>query len=207
VRFLLLSDQAHPHIYSHRFPENLPPFDLVLAAGDLPGAYLEYVATKVRVPVLFVPGNHGEEWVWEEGRRKRPGGMVNLHGRLFRYRGLLLYGIGGVPRYREGEGQLAPGELFHLALKPFPVAFPRRLLRGHGVDVLLTHAPPPGPTAGEDFAHRGASAFLLFHRLFRPRLHVHGHTPLIGANPERRHRTLLGVEVIHAQGYALVQLP
>ncbi|MDT7922771.1 MAG: phosphohydrolase, partial [Thermus sp.] len=46
-----------------------------------------------------------------------------------------------------------------------------------------------------------------FHRLFRPRLHVHGHTPLIGANPERRHRTLLGVEVIHAQGYALVQLP
>jgi hypothetical protein len=167
------------------FPENLPPFDLVLAAGDLPGAYLEYVATKVRVPVLFVPGNHGEEWVWEEGRRKRPGGVVNLHGRLLRYRGLLLYGIGGVPRYREGEGQLAPGELFHLALKPFPVVFPRRLLRGHGVDVLLTHAPPPGPTAGEDFAHRGASAFLLFHRLFRPRLHVHGHTPLIGANPER----------------------
>jgi predicted phosphodiesterase len=59
VRLLLLSDQAHPHIYSPRFPENLPPFDLVLAAGDLPGAYLEYVATKVRVPVLFVPGNHG----------------------------------------------------------------------------------------------------------------------------------------------------
>lgn len=75
------------------------------------------------------------------------------------------------------------------------------------MDVLLTHAPPPGPTAGEDFAHRGASAFLLFHRLFRPRLHVHGHTPLLGANPERRHRTPLGVEVVHAQGYALIGLP
>ena len=69
VRLLVLSDQVHPHIHSPRFPENLPPFDLVLAAGDLPGAYLEYVATKVRVPVLFVPGNHGEEWVLEEGRR------------------------------------------------------------------------------------------------------------------------------------------
>mgnify|MGYP006925704906 CR=1 FL=1 len=63
-----------------------------------------------------------------------------------------------------------------------------------------------GPSAGEDFAHRGARAFLLFHRLFRPRLHVHGHTPLLGANPERRHRTPLGVEVVHAQGYALIAL-
>ncbi|BDA36689.1 phosphohydrolase [Thermus thermophilus] len=202
VRLLVLSDQVHPHIHSPRFPENLPPFDLVLAAGDLPGAYLEYVATKVRVPVLFVPGNHGEEWVLEEGRRKRPGGVVNLHGRLFRHQGRLFYGIGGVPRYREGEGQLSEGELLRLALKPFP----RRLLLGHGVDVLLTHAPPPGPSAGEDFAHRGARAFLLFHRLFRPRLHVHGHTPLLGANPERRHRTPLGVEVVHAQGYALIAL-
>ena len=177
VRLLVLSDQVHPHIHSPRFPENLPPFDLVLAAGDLPGAYLEYVATKVRGPV-----------------------------RLFRHQGRLFYGIGGVPRYREGEGQLSEGELLRLALKPFPLAFPRRLLLGHGVDVLLTHAPPPGPSAGEDFAHRGARAFLLFHRLFRPRLHVHGHTPLLGANPERRHRTPLGVEVVHAQGYALIAL-
>jgi len=206
VRLLLLSDQVHPHVHSPRFPENLPPFDLVLAAGDLPGTYLEYVATKVRVPVLYVPGNHGEEWVLEEGRRKRPGGVVNLHGRLFRHQGLLFYGIGGVPRYREGEGQLSEGELLRLALKPFPLAFPRRLLLGHGVDVLLTHAPPPGPSAGEDFAHRGAGAFLLLHRLYRPRLHVHGHTPLLGANPKRRHRTPLGVEVVHAQGYALIAL-
>lgn len=133
VRLLLLSDQVHPHIHSPRFPENLPPFDLVLAAGDLPGEY-------------------------------------------------------------------------RLALKPLPLLLPRRLLLGHGLDVLLTHAPPPGPTSGEDFAHRGAGAFLLLHRLYRPRLHVHGHTPLLGANPKRRHRTPLGVEVVHAQGYALIAL-
>ncbi|RTH39182.1 phosphohydrolase, partial [Thermus scotoductus] len=53
MRLLLLSDQVHPHIHSPRFPENLPSFGLVLAAGDLPGEYLEYVATKVQVPVLF----------------------------------------------------------------------------------------------------------------------------------------------------------
>ncbi|WP_353513799.1 metallophosphoesterase [Thermus sp. LT1-2-5] len=205
VRLLLLADQVHPHIHSPRFPNNLPPFDLVLAAGDLPGTYLEYVATKVAVPVLFVPGNHGEEWVWEAEGKKRPGGVVNLHGRLFRHGGLLFYGIGGVPRYREGEGQLGETELFRLALKPL-FLLPRRLLKGHGVDVLLTHAPPPGPTAGEDFAHRGAGAFLLFHRLFRPRLHVHGHTPLLGASPLRGYRTPLGVEVVHAQGYALLSL-
>ncbi len=207
LRLLLLADQVHPHIHSQRFPGNLPPFDLVLAAGDLPGEYLEYVASKVEVPVLFVPGNHGEEWVWEEGQRRRPGGVVNLHGRLFRYGGRLFYGIGGVPRYREGEGQLLEAELYRLALKPLPLLFPRRLLLGHGLDVLLTHAPPPGPTAGRDFAHRGSPALGLFHRLFRPRLHVHGHTPLLGAHPQRRHRTPWGVEVVHAQGYALTELP
>ncbi|GAA5334151.1 metallophosphoesterase [Thermus hydrothermalis] len=205
MRLLLLSDQVHPHIHSPRFPHNLPPFDLVLAAGDLPGEYLEYVASKVAVPVLYVPGNHGEEWVWEEGRKKRPGGVVNLHGRLYRHQGLLFYGIGGVPRYREGEGQLAEAALYRLALKPL-FLLPRRLLGGHGVDVLLTHAPPPGPTAGEDHAHRGSGAFLLFHRLFRPRLHVHGHTPLLGANPKRGYRTPLGVEVVHVQGYTLLTL-
>lgn len=85
------------------------PFDLVLAAGDLPGAYLEYVATKVRVPVLFVPGNHGEEWVLEEGRRKRPGGVVNLHGRLFRHQGRLFYGIGGCPAIGRGRASFPRG--------------------------------------------------------------------------------------------------
>ena len=117
VRLLVLSDQVHPHIHSPRFPENLPPFDLVLAAGDLPGAYLEYVATKVRVPVLFVPGNHGEEWVLEEGRRKRPGGVVNLHGRLFRHQG----GRGG-----QGTGGHAGEGLIDARSPPLPVDLRRR---------------------------------------------------------------------------------
>ncbi|WP_425427257.1 metallophosphoesterase [Thermus amyloliquefaciens] len=205
LRLLVLADQTHPHVHSPRFPENLGPFDLVLGAGDLPGEYLEYVASKVAVPVLYVPGNHGEEWVGEGQERRRPGGAVNLHGRLFAHRGLLLYGVGGVPRYREGEGQLSEGELLALALKPL-FLLPRRLLWGHGVDVLLTHAPPPGPTAGEGFPHRGSPAFLLLHRLLRPRLHVHGHVPLLGAPSFRRHRTPLGVEVVHVQGYALLSL-
>lgn len=206
MRLLLVSDQVHPHLHTPRFPQNLPPLDLVLAAGDLPGDYLEYLASKVAVPVLYVFGNHGEEWVGEGPGRRRPGGVVLLHGRLFVHRGLWIYGIGGVPRYREGEGQFSEGELLRLVLKPFPLAFPRRLGKGHGVDLLLTHAPPPGPSAGQDFAHRGSPALALFHRLYRPRVHVHGHVPLLGANPPRRHRTPLGVEVVNAQGYALLEL-
>lgn len=208
VRILALSDEVHPWIYRQRFPADLPPFDLVLAAGDLPGNYLEFVATKVEVPVLYVQGNHGEECVQDYlGHLTLPGGVIWAHGRLVALGDLLIAGWGGVPRYNarsEGQYEERTAELRFLSW--WARLAPRRWRRGHGVDILLSHAPPPGPHAGKDFAHRGSRALGLFHRLYRPRLHVHGHVHLYEAEPRREYRSPEGVRVVNAFGYTLIEL-
>ena len=55
VRALVIADEeANLPVRTLR---DLAP-DLVLSAGDLPWQYIEYVASCVDVPVVFVPGNH-----------------------------------------------------------------------------------------------------------------------------------------------------
>lgn len=97
MRILALSDQIHPFIYQERFPHNLPAFDLVLLAGDLPGSYIEFVATKVQVPVVYVHGNHQEEYVQDYlGNLTPPGGAIKAHGRIVDVAGVRIAGWGGV---------------------------------------------------------------------------------------------------------------
>ncbi len=208
MRILALSDQIKPFIYQASFPRNLPPIDLVLIAGDLPGHYIEFVATKVKAPVYYVTGNHAEEYVQDYlGKRKPPGGVIDLHGHLARVGPILLAGWGGVPHYKAaGAGQYTEAQATARFLAWTPVLLPRRLKSGHGVDLLLTHAPPPGPHAGTDYAHRSSSALGLFHRLFRPRLHIHGHVHYYESDPDRSYITPEGSRVINAFGYTLFEL-
>lgn len=58
MRLLVIADAVSPVVYSNNFPENLAPFDAVLSAGDIPGYLLEFIATKTRVPPVYVFGNH-----------------------------------------------------------------------------------------------------------------------------------------------------
>lgn len=98
MRILALSDQIHPFIHQERFPHNLPPFDLVLLAGDLPGSYIEFVATKVRVPVVYVHGNHKEEYVQDYLGNLTPlAGPSRPTGALWMWPGCGLRAGGGVP--------------------------------------------------------------------------------------------------------------
>lgn len=180
----------------------------MLCAGDLPGDYMEFVATKVTVPVLYVEGNHNEENVKDYlGGMHPPGGVINMHGRLMHLGGLWIAGWGGVPRYKSGgDGQYSDFEASARFWAWWPLLGPKRMQRQHGVDILLTHAPPPGPHAGKDYAHRGSQALGLFHRLYLPKVHVHGHVHLYEAQPQREYRSELGVRVINAFCYVLIEL-
>lgn len=208
MRILALADQQHPFIHQTRFPDNLPPFELVLVAGDLPGSYIEFVATKVTVPVIYVHGNHKEEYVQDYlGNLSPPGGAIKGHGNIVSVAGLRIAGWGGCPRYNQRDvGQYTESEAMSKFASWLPILKPRQLTTGHGVDILLSHAPPPGPHAGEDFAHRGSSSLEWFHRMYRPRLHVHGHVHLYEAQPKREYLTQTGVRVVNAFEYTLIEL-
>ena len=56
VRVLAVADEVNDALWGARAATLAP--DLVLAAGDLPWDYLEFLASVTDRPVVFVPGNH-----------------------------------------------------------------------------------------------------------------------------------------------------
>lgn len=210
VRILAISDAVSPVIYSQNFPHNLPHFDVVFGAGDLPGHLLEFIATKTRTTPVYVIGNHADAYLRPaddpDGPMRLPGGCVNAHRRLLRVGPLLVVGLEGSGRYKPGPHQYSQLSYLLLLLTLTPQLLWARWRYGRAVDVLLTHAAPVGPHAGSDWPHRGIRAFNLFHRLWRPRVHVHGHVHLVGANASRRYRSPEGVEVINAFEFTTFEL-
>lgn len=207
MKILAIADEVSPVVYSENFPKNLPPFDLVLSAGDMPGHVLEFVATKVQVPVLYVLGNHGDGYLRDgDGHKHLPGGCINVHGRVVRAGGVLVAGFEGSARYRPGPHQYSESEMSLLTYRLAPKLLVNRWRYGRAVDILLTHAPPKGPHEGDDYPHRGLPAFNRFARHWKPRLHVHGHVHLQGANAPREYLSPEGVRVVNGYNFALIDL-
>lgn len=207
MRILAVADVVSPIVYSSNFPGNLKSFDLTLAAGDLPGNYLEFIATRTDTPPLFVFGNHPLEYLQdEEGVLRPPGGCIDAHLKVFEAGGLRILGVEGSARYKDGPHQYSEAEFSYMLLRLWPRLWWLERRHGRAVDVLLTHAPPLGPHAGADRPHRGVPAFNAFHRRWRPRLHVHGHVHLSGANAAREYTTEEGVRVVNAFDFALIDI-
>ncbi len=208
MRLLLIADAVSPVVYSTNFPGNLAPLDAILSAGDIPGYLLEFLATKSRVPPVYVFGNHayGKLRDPETDEEHPPGGCIDAHLRVVEVGGLLIAGVEGSLRYRPGPHQYTQWQFRALTRRLYPRLLWNRARFGRAVDVLLTHAPPVGPNAGDDRVHQGVGAFNEFHRLWRPRLHVHGHVHLSGANAPREYVTPEGVRVVNAYEFTVVEL-
>lgn len=185
VRVLAVSDEVDEGLYvDARVARDA---ELVLACGDLPFEYLGYLMDALRVPLVFVPGNHDPDvsgYRLSRGgltlragmpaRAPWPDGAINAEGRVVEVLGLRIAGLGGCLRYHDGPNQYTEGQQRRRA---------HRLARrarwaardGHHTDVLLTHAPPRGVGDGDDPPHRG---FQCLHGLAGS-LHVplllHGH--------------------------------
>src|SRR5574344_3038104 len=58
MRFLCVSDQIDPLVYSASVSERYGDVDAVLCAGDLPMDYIDFSVTTLNNPTYFVFGNH-----------------------------------------------------------------------------------------------------------------------------------------------------
>lgn len=208
ARILAIADAVSPVVYSSNFPGNLAPFDVVLSAGDMPGKVLEFVATKTRVSPLFVFGNHASGYLRDPhtDELRPPGGCIDMHMRVVTVAGLIVVGIEGSLRYRPGPHQYTQAAFRQMVMRLAPRLWWNKRRHGRAVDVLLTHAAPRGPNEGDDPVHAGVAAFNHFHRLFKPRLHVHGHVHLVGANAPRSYVSAEGVRVVNAYEFTLIDL-
>lgn len=157
--------------------------DLVLAAGDLPWDYLEFLVSCLEVPVVFVPGNHDpriDSGVSPDGQGPR--GAVNADVDVVEAAGLRIAGLGGCVRYNDGSHQYTQAEYDRRAKRLM-----RTARRRGAIDVLLTHAPPFELGDDDDPAHIGIKALHPVLEALRPPWHLHGHIHPYGrAKPDRR---------------------
>jgi Icc-related predicted phosphoesterase len=180
--------------------------DMVLGCGDLPFDYLEYLVSRLDVPLFYVPGNHDPDLkppdtTWTPARTALPDpgaqGCVNVDGRVVEERGWRIAGLGGSLRYKAGPNQYSQGQMGRRALRLEFALRLKRLQRGRKLDILVTHAPPFGLAEAKDAAHVGFVSFLRLIRNFRPALAVHGHVHPYGrAIAERQIGATLVVNVV-----------
>ena len=62
MKVLLVSDETDRYLWDDYKPGNLDGLDLILAAGDLKSNYLSFLVTFANCPLLYVPGNHDENF-------------------------------------------------------------------------------------------------------------------------------------------------
>jgi len=197
VKILAISDRVVEGIYSAHICDRFGDVDMVLACGDLPYSYLEYVVTMLNAPCFFVHGNHDRPEYMADGRTlTKPGGWVNLDERTVKAKGILLGGLEGSIRYKpRAPFQYTESEMAYKVWRMTPALLMNRVLYGRYLDILITHSPPFGIHDGEDLPHRGFKALLGFIARFRPRYLFHGHKHIYGPEPSRTR--YLDTEVIN----------
>lgn len=209
MKILTVSDKVEQLIYSPAIKRLYADVDLVLACGDLPHYYLEFIVTMLGGPLFYVIGNHAnavkkrwaprEEWEF-------PGGCENIDGRVVRYRKLLIAGLEGSMRYNDNpDFQYTEREMAHKVWRLVPPLILNRLRYGRYLDILVAHAPPAGIHDKPDRCHQGFPVFRTFMERFRPRYLIHGHIHVYGPDEETvtRYRQ---TQVVNTYGHKVIEI-
>lgn len=213
---LAVADEVDDAAYGSRLDGVRP--SLIVGCGDLPADYLEYLQTRLNVPLVYVPGNHDPDLtppsdpVWPptpqtSNLRDPPGplGGINADATVVDVAGLRLAGLGGSIRYRDGPNQYTQQQMRTRARRLRRRAAWKRLRDRRDVDVVVTHAPPFGVgDEPDDPAHVGVQALVDLIERWRPRLLLHGHIHPYGV--ELADRTLGETTIVNVVPMRLLEL-
>jgi len=205
MKILTVSDKVVESIYSEAIKQRFDDVDLVLACGDLPPYYLEFIVTMLNAPLLYVLGNHDQGIFTADGKFKHaPMGGINLDERVVRVKGSLIGGLEGSMRYSgRGDHQYTEQDMRWKALRMAPALWWNRLRHGRWLDILITHAPPYGIHDDTDLCHTGFKTFLRMMDTYRPRYLIHGHQHVYSPNTTIR-TTYHDTQVVNTYGYQVI---
>ena len=197
MKILALADEELMEYWDYYVPGRLKEYDLILSAGDLKAAYLSFVVTMARAPVMYVPGNHDTGYAVTE-----PEGCDCIDAQIVEYRGLRILGLGGCRKYRPGAHQYTEKEMRRRIRK-----LRWKIAKYGGVDIVVTHAPPEGVGDSEDIAHRGFGSFLELMERYQPRYLLHGHVHLRYGVDQTRVRSYAQTQVINVCEKYVIDIP
>ncbi len=213
MKFLCVSDQIDPLVYSSSVKERYGDVDAVFCAGDLSMEYVDFIVDSLGKPTFFVFGNHDlKEYKYYRRRSIFDNQMQNFsesemmnhsHGadyasnRVIRCRTLnfcaegrkksplLVCGVSGSLKYNNGQAQFTENQMKWQLFGLIPGLVWNKIRYGRFCDVFLTHASPRHIHDKEDPCHKGFDCFNWFIKKFSPGLMVHGHIHLYDLQAKR----------------------
>lgn len=165
VKILAVSDVPAKYYYDFYTPGRLDAFDLILACGDLPRGYLDFLVSMAHCPLVYVRGNHDDALI-----NNPPSGCICAEDTIVVCGGLRILGLGGSNRYRDGENMFTEKQMKWRIRKLW-----FQLWRHRGFDILLTHAPARHINDFDEISHRGFECFVELLDKYHPKFFVHGH--------------------------------
>lgn len=165
MRILTVADEEAKYLYDFYQSGRLDEYDLIISCGDLHRHYLEFLVTMAHCPVLYVHGNHDEDY-----DKYPPEGCECIEDKIYVYKGVRILGLGGSYKYREGTHMFSEGQMRWRIRKLW-----LQLLRHKGVDILVTHAPAWKVNDLDDLPHRGFQCFVDLLDKYAPKYFIHGH--------------------------------
>lgn len=208
MKVLFVSDKVVENIYSPSIATRFSDVKLVVGCGDLPYYYLEYIQSTLNTSLIYVHGNHDpeKEYLADGTSVTGPLGGVNLHCQTYRTDNLLVAGLEGSIRYRDGRFQYSQQEMWtNVLLRLTPRLLVNKLMYGRYLDMLVAHSPPYGIHNGEDHIHVGFKSFLWLMRVFKPRYMAHGHRHVY--NPTEATETqYFETQVINIYPYKMIDI-
>lgn len=197
MRILAVADEECMALWDNYVPGRLKEYDLILSSGDLHAAYLSFLVTMARCPVMYVHGNHDIGYAVTE-----PEGCDSIDGQIVEYRGLRILGLGGCRRYRPGQHQYSEREMRRRIRK-----LRWQIAKYGGVDIVVTHAPPLGVGDAEDLPHMGFESLLELIDRHHPRYLLHGHIHLRYGLGLQREKEYHGTQVINVCEKYVIDIP
>jgi uncharacterized protein len=187
MKILTVSDEVKKSFFKEdTLKEKCRGIDLILACGDLPPYYLEYLVNRLSVPLYYVPGNHDDKYFQpSKGRDFFIKGCENLDQRVIVFKNLLIGGLAGSFRYKNGKFLYTEEQMHRKILRMYPYLLFNKIRYKHYIDIMITHAPPFGINDEKDLAHRGFKEFLTFMRRYYPAYLIHGHTSRRGGEGKK----------------------
>jgi len=218
---LAVSDTVNKNLYSTQIRELAGNVDLIISCGDLPAFYLDYLASSLLKPLLYVCGNHDHyeeddgdldiygntnvaKYISRKNRYKSFGGR-NLDERIERIGKVSFAGLEGSFLYNRGAHQYTEFQMNWKIWHLKPRLYLNRIVTGRYLDVLVTHAPPYGVHDQTDRAHRGFKAFIKFIRKYKPKYLLHGHTHIYNFK-ENRILDFEGTKIVNCYDYVFLDI-
>lgn len=206
MKILAISDTVVDGLYSAGASGRCAEAELIISCGDLPYYYPEYLISILNIPLFYVRGNH--DVGAESFQKAHPGplGGFDLHRRIHVENGVILAGVEGSLRYRDGPFMYSQSEMWFNVFGLIPYLLINRIRYGRYVDIFVSHAPPFGVNDREDYPHKGVKAFHWFDRVFLPKYHLHGHIHLY-QHQNSRVSKIGNTSVINCYGYQIIDYP